>query len=58
MSGDGGGDKAPVVVSTDSSGIFGHATCGSCGLTVDPWDAYCRHCGTALDNSEWFRGKR
>lgn len=29
----------------------GHCECGACGGAVDYYDAYCRHCGTRLEDA-------
>ena len=35
----------PIIV---SNGTTGHCECEACGKTIDPWDAYCRHCGAKI----------
>ena len=29
----------------------GHCECGGCGGAVDPWDAWCRHCGARMEDA-------
>jgi len=28
----------------------GHCECGRCGRAIDPWDAWCKHCGSRLED--------
>ena len=35
-----------------NQGTTGHCACTGCGKAIDPWDAWCRHCG-ALMEGEW-----
>ena len=35
------------IVSDVSDGV-GNCRCGFCDTVIDPYDAYCRHCGTEL----------
>ena len=40
---------APVIVSdSDTDGATGYCRCGACGGAIDPWDHFCRHCGTEV----------
>ncbi len=32
-----------------SDGVTGHCACSGCRKAIDPWDAYCRHCGAKLE---------
>ena len=29
-------------------GATGHCECSACGLAIDPWDKFCRHCGASM----------
>lgn len=40
------GRTARAVMTSD--GVCGHCECGACGKSIDPWDAYCRHCGVRV----------
>lgn len=44
----GGGVPPEVVSDGDTDGATGYCRCGACGEAIDPWDAYCRHCGTEV----------
>ena len=35
-----------------SNGVTGHCECELCGKSIDPWDAYCRHCGARVTEVE------
>jgi hypothetical protein len=41
---------APRVIVSDPSTdcATGHCECGACGGAIDPWDAWCRHCGAKV----------
>ena len=34
--------------SRTNDGLTGHCECTACGWPIDPFDAYCRHCGAKL----------
>lgn len=38
-----------VVSNSDTDHATGHCECGACGGAIDPWDAWCRHCGANLE---------
>ena len=39
----------PEVVSDgETDGATGYCRCGMCGESIDPWDHFCRHCGTGV----------
>lgn len=41
---------APVTVGDSGTDCAtGHCECGACGQPIDPWDNFCRHCGTEVD---------
>lgn len=46
------GRAAPrvIVSDPDTDCATGHCECGACGEPVDPFDAYCRHCGARLED--------
>lgn len=41
--------KRVVVSNADTDHATGHTACGACGGAIDPWDAWCRHCGAILE---------
>lgn len=41
--------KRVVVSNAGTDHATGHCACGACGGAIDPWDAYCRHCGAKLE---------
>lgn len=41
--------KRVVVSNAGTDYATGHCACGACGGAIDPWDAYCRHCGAKLE---------
>lgn len=40
-----------VVSNRETDHATGHCECGRCGLPIDPWDAFCRHCGAELGDA-------
>lgn len=39
-----------VIVSNHATDCAtGHCECSACGGAIDPWDKFCRHCGTRLE---------
>jgi len=50
-----GGDSPTVprvIVSDEETDCAtGRCTCGNCGNEIDPWDAWCRHCGAELEDA-------
>jgi hypothetical protein len=38
-----------ILSNADTDHATGHCECGACGGAIDPWDAYCRHCGVKLE---------
>lgn len=38
-----------TVSNEDTDFATGHCECSVCGGAIDPWDAYCRHCGAWLE---------
>lgn len=38
-----------IVSNADTDHATGHCECGACGGAIDFWDAWCRHCGTKLE---------
>lgn len=47
---EGAGGPVPAEVVSDGStdGATGYCRCGACHRSIDPWDRYCRHCGTEV----------
>lgn len=49
-----GGDSHTVphviVADEETDCATGFCTCGNCGNEIDPWDAWCRHCGAELED--------
>lgn len=49
-----GGDSPSagrVIVSDEETDCAtGFCTCGNCGEPIDPWDAWCRHCGARMED--------
>jgi hypothetical protein len=41
--------KRVIVSNADTDHATGHCECGACGGAIDPWDAWCRHCGANLE---------
>jgi hypothetical protein len=41
--------KRVIVSNADTDHATGHCACGACGGAIDPWDAWCRHCGANLE---------
>ena len=41
--------KRVVASNADTDHATGHCECGACGGAIDPWDAYCRHCGARME---------
>ncbi len=39
-----------IVSDPDTDCATGLCTCGNCGNEIDPWDAWCRHCGAELED--------
>lgn len=40
-----------VIVSNHATDCAtGHCECSACGGAIDPWDAWCRHCGARLED--------
>lgn len=46
--GTGGPVPAEVVSDGSTDGATGYCRCGACHGSIDPWDRYCRHCGTGV----------
>lgn len=44
--------KRVIVSNSDTDHATGHCECGACGGAIDPWDAWCRHCGAKLEEDE------
>lgn len=42
--------KRVVVSNSDTDHATGHCECGACGGAIDPWDAWCRHCGARMED--------
>ena len=42
--------KRVVASNEDTDFATGYCECGACGGAIDPWDAYCRHCGAWLED--------
>lgn len=38
-----------VTSNANTDHATGHCACGACGGAIDPWDAWCRHCGANLE---------
>ena len=38
-----------IVSNADTDHATGHCECSACGGAIDPWDAWCRHCGAKLE---------
>lgn len=49
-----GGDSPSVprvIVSDEETDCAtGFCTCGNCGGAIDPWDAWCKHCGAEMED--------
>ena len=43
----------PTIV---SDGATGYCRCGICDGPIDPWDRFCRHCGSDVLTDEWHGG--
>ena len=43
--------KRVTVLVKDTDGSIGHSECGACGEYIGPFDAYCRWCGTRLEDA-------
>ena len=41
--------KRVVASNANTDHATGHCECGACGGAVDPWDAWCRHCGARME---------
>ena len=41
--------KRVVVSNAGTDHATGHCACGACGGAIDPWDKWCRHGGTKLE---------
>lgn len=41
--------KRVIVSNADTDHATGHCECGACGGAIDPWDAWCRHCGARME---------
>lgn len=42
--------KRVVVSNRETDHATGHCACGACGGAIDPWDAWCRHCGARMED--------
>ena len=42
--------KRVVASNADTDHATGHCECGACGGAIDPWDAWCRHCGARMED--------
>lgn len=40
-----------IVADEETDCATGFCTCGNCGNEIDPWDAWCRHCGARMEDA-------
>ena len=40
-----------IVADEETDCATGSCACGNCGEPIDPWDAWCRHCGAELEDA-------
>jgi len=41
-----------VVSNKQTDHATGHTECSACGGAIDYWDAWCRHCGASLEDTD------
>lgn len=39
-----------IVADEETDCATGFCACGACGEPIDPWDAWCRHCGARMED--------